>query len=76
MAQEIVHSMRKMKGRKGMMVVKVDLEKAYDRLQWDFISDTLSEVKLPSNLVTLIIIESTSINVLWNGNATVDFSPS
>jgi len=59
-----------------MMVVKVDLEKAYDRLQWDFISDTLSEVKLPSNLVTLIIIESTSINVLWNGNATVDFSPS
>jgi hypothetical protein len=21
-------------------------------------------------------IESTSINVLWNGNATVDFSPS
>jgi hypothetical protein len=70
--------MRKMKGRKGMMVVKVDLEKAYDRLQWDFISDTLSEVKLPSNLVTLITkcIESTSINVLWNGNATVDFSPS
>lgn len=78
MAQEIVHSMRNMKGRKGMMAIKVDLEKDYDRLQWDFISNTLSEAKLPSNLVTLIMkcIESTSINVLWNGNATVDFSPS
>jgi hypothetical protein len=77
-AQEIVHSIRKMKGRKGIMTIKVDLGKAYDRLHWDFISDTLSKAKLPSNLVTLIMkcIESNSINVLWNGNATVDFSPS
>jgi hypothetical protein len=32
-ASEIVHSMRQMKGRKGIMAIKVDIEKAYDRLQ-------------------------------------------
>lgn len=31
-AQEIFHSMRRMKGKKGVMVVKVDLEKAFDNL--------------------------------------------
>ncbi|KAL8142650.1 LOW QUALITY PROTEIN: hypothetical protein V2J09_015682 [Rumex salicifolius] len=38
---EIAHSMRYKKGAKGWMVLKVDLEKAYDRLQWDFLVDTL-----------------------------------
>ncbi|KAL8137313.1 hypothetical protein V2J09_003314 [Rumex salicifolius] len=33
LAQEVVHSMRFKKGRKGWMVLKVDLEKAYDRLR-------------------------------------------
>jgi len=65
-ASEIVHSMRQMKGRKGIMAIKVDIEKAYDRLQWDFIRDTFTEAKLPTNMVILIMkcIESTSINVL------------
>ena len=31
---------------KGMMVVKIDLEKAYDRLPWEFIQDTLYDVRL------------------------------
>ena len=39
--QEIIHSMRRKKGRKGFMAIKVDLEKAYDRLSWNFIRETL-----------------------------------
>lgn len=31
-AQEIIHSMKHKKGQKGWMAIKVDLEKAYDRL--------------------------------------------
>ena len=31
-AQEVIHSMKTMKGKKGFMAIKIDLEKAYDRL--------------------------------------------
>lgn len=31
--QEIMHSMRRKTSRKGVMAIKVDLEKAYDRIQ-------------------------------------------
>ena len=32
-AQEIIYSLNKRKGKEGFMVVKIDLEKAYDRLE-------------------------------------------
>lgn len=35
--QEIIRSMRTQKGDNNMFLMKVDLEKAYDRLNWDFI---------------------------------------
>lgn len=34
--QEAVHSMRRKKGQKGWMLLKLDLEKAYDKIRWDF----------------------------------------
>ncbi|KAL8138022.1 hypothetical protein V2J09_004023 [Rumex salicifolius] len=39
--QEIIHSMRFKKGLKSWMVLKVVLKKAYDRLWWDFLVNTL-----------------------------------
>lgn len=39
--QEAVHSMKRKKGRKGWILLKLDLEKAYDRIIWDFLEDTL-----------------------------------
>ena len=52
--------MRKKTGKKGWMAIKVDLEKAFDKLRWDFIEDTLRDVGLPSSLVTLIMRSITS----------------
>uniref|UniRef100_A0A2N9I4P7 RNase H type-1 domain-containing protein n=1 Tax=Fagus sylvatica TaxID=28930 RepID=A0A2N9I4P7_FAGSY len=40
-AQEIIHSMHRKKGRVGQLVLKLDLEKAYDRLEWSFIQALL-----------------------------------
>lgn len=39
--QETIHSFKRLKGRKGYMILKLDLEKAYDRLEWSFVMDML-----------------------------------
>lgn len=39
--QEILHSLRYTTARRGCMVIKLDLEKAYDRTSWCFVKDTL-----------------------------------
>ena len=45
--QEMLHTLRKKRQGKGYMVIKLDLEKAYDRLSWHFIRDILQEMRLP-----------------------------
>lgn len=76
-AQEIFHSMRSKGGKKGWMALKIDLEKAYDRLSWNFIKDTLVDIGLPDRFIQLIwyCISTSSMQVLWNGEALEDFSP-
>lgn len=45
--QEAVHSMRRKKGRKCWMLLKLDLEKAYARIRWGFLEDSLKSAGLP-----------------------------
>lgn len=55
----------------------MDLENAYDRLEWPFIYDTLRAVGFDENLCKLIMtcISSSSFRVLWNGTASESFEP-
>ena len=41
LAQEIVHSFKHMKRKKGFLGVKIDFQKAYDRMEWGFIQRVL-----------------------------------
>ena len=69
LVQEIVHSMSRRKGRTGLMAIKIDLEKAYDRLEWSFIRDTLKLLNFPNHLISLIMscVSTSFISVLVNG---------
>lgn len=62
----------------GMMLLKLDLEKAYNRLYWDFILDTLRELGLPDWLVNLNMkcITGSSMRVLSNGEVIKEFTSS
>lgn len=77
-AQEIFHSMRRKKGKKGWMAIKIDLEKAYDRLSWAFIKETLEDIGLPSNFIELVwhCISTVRMRMMWKGEALEEFTPS
>lgn len=55
--QEIIHSMHIKKGKKSWLTIKVDFEKAYNKLHWDFIKDTLFDVGVPLKLSRVIMEE-------------------
>uniref|UniRef100_A0A803PH86 Reverse transcriptase domain-containing protein n=1 Tax=Cannabis sativa TaxID=3483 RepID=A0A803PH86_CANSA len=46
-AQEIVHSFNRKKGREGLFAIKIDLMKAYDRMSWGFIDHVLACFGVP-----------------------------
>ena len=35
--QELIHSIGSTKGKNGLMAIKIDLEKSYDKIEWSFI---------------------------------------
>ncbi|KAA3460795.1 reverse transcriptase [Gossypium australe] len=68
-AQEIIHSMRSRRGNKKWMAIKLDLEKAYDRVSWRFIEVSLEAAGVPEKIRKVIMnaISSSTMQILWNG---------
>ncbi|KAE8678678.1 hypothetical protein F3Y22_tig00111402pilonHSYRG00081 [Hibiscus syriacus] len=60
------------------MAIKVDLEKAYDRVGWDFLADSLAEINCPTKIHRIIMqsISSSSMQILWNDSLSEESSPS
>lgn len=54
-AQEVVHYMSKSNSKYGGIAFKIDLEKAYDSVSWDFLEETLVLFKFPPKIVALIM---------------------
>ena len=77
-AQELLYAMERMKGRTGYMIIKIDLEKAYDRLEWGFVRNMLSSLNFHMDTVELILscISTTSVSLLFNGEQLEEFQPS
>ena len=75
--QEAVHSMRRKKGTKGWMLLKLDLEKAYDRIRWDFLEETLEAAGFSETWRGRIMacVTNPGMSLLFNGEKTDSFMP-
>ncbi|XP_021833608.1 uncharacterized protein LOC110773399 [Prunus avium] len=76
-AQEMLHKFKNSKGKKGFIAWKIDLSKAYDRLNWDFIKNVLWEVGIRGRILELLMhcITSVKYQVILNGEVTSAFYP-
>ena len=70
MAFEIMHSMSlKRKGKRGQMALKLDLSKAYDRVEWAFLEGIMRHMGFAEEWIRLLMmcVNSVSFSVLLNG---------
>ena len=76
-AQEVLHFLKRTKSRKGAMAFKIDLEKAYDRVDWNFLEHTLESFGFPSLIIRLVMncVQASNLSILWNGNRLDSFQP-
>lgn len=60
------------------MMLRLDLKKAFDRLEWSFISYSLQKLNFPTPIINLIMscVTTLSISILVNGTPTRFFQPS
>ena len=77
-AQELVYTIERKKGKEGFMIIKIDLEKAYDRLEWSFVRSMLVSLGFHSDKVELMLscISTTSVVLLFNGDQIGEICPS
>ncbi|XP_060972644.1 uncharacterized protein LOC133038494 [Cannabis sativa] len=75
--QEIVHKIKRKKGKGGLMAVKLDMHKAYDRMEWEFLRRFLVANGFDEKSCNLLMscVCSVSYSALLNGSSLKKFVP-
>lgn len=68
-ANEVIHKVRKHKGKKGLMVLKIDMKKVYDIMEWSFVIRLLKTWGFNESLCGLVrsCMKSVYFSLLLNG---------
>ena len=77
-AHETVHSMqKKRKGKIGYMASKLDMTKAYDKVEWDFLEGIMKKMGFASRWVSLVMpcVRLVSYSIVINGKQGGDIVP-
>lgn len=67
---ECLHKIRHSKGkRNGLVALKLDINKAYDMVEWQFLKQTMTKLGFSNQWISLIMncITTASFSVLING---------
>lgn len=73
--KEVLYSMRSRAKGKIWVIIKIDLEKAYDRVRWEFLEDIVRAAHFLDSLVR-VIMNCQSLGktkLLWNGGVVGEF---
>jgi hypothetical protein len=70
-AIELVHYMKaKTRGKRGDVALKLDISKAYDRIDWEYLRDIMSTMGFSQKWISWIMlcVETVDYSVIFNGN--------
>ena len=78
LAHEIVHTFKHTGKKKGYLGIKLDFQKAYDRMEWSFLIAVLKAFGFSSNFTKPInqCLSSVEFSLLLNGGQCPSFFPS
>jgi hypothetical protein len=77
-AYECVHSIRTRKKKKPLCAIKLDMTKAYDRVEWIFLEQMMLKLGFHQAWVDVVMrcVRTVRFSVRLNGGLSSDFSPS
>jgi hypothetical protein len=78
LAHEMLHTFKFKRGRGGLMAINLNMEKAFDKIEWSFLLAILHKLGFHSGWINWVrlCISTSSFFVLLNGSPFGLFSPS
>lgn len=78
LAYESVHTIKRKQGKSGLCAVKLDMHKAYDRVEWNFLEAIMVKLGFHRSWISMIMacVNSVQYKVRFNSMETEVFKPS